>query len=180
MKQYVASISYGKDSLAMLHVITDILHWQLDRIITADVWATDTIPADLPPMVEFKDKADRIIKERWGIEVEHLCAMKNGEKVTYEKLFYHVPKRKTQVEKYTGTVKGFPIQRNPYCPKLKVDLVNKRTERERETAPQFTAFQSVSSVGTGVHGSKQNQRIPNEMVQLVQQRTQTQRFLNAP
>lgn len=77
MKQYVASISYGKDSLAMLHVITDILHWQLDRIITADVWATDTIPADLPPMVEFKDKADRIIKDRWGIEVEHLCAMRS-------------------------------------------------------------------------------------------------------
>lgn len=51
MKQYVASLSYGKDSLAMLHVITDVLHWQLDRIVTADVWATDTIPADLPPMV---------------------------------------------------------------------------------------------------------------------------------
>ena len=77
MKQYIASISYGKDSLAMLHVITDVLHWQLDRIITANVWATDTIPADLPPMVEFKDKADRIIKERWGIEVEHVCAMRS-------------------------------------------------------------------------------------------------------
>ena len=36
------------------------------------MWATDTIPADLPPMVEFKAKADRIIKERWGIEVEHI------------------------------------------------------------------------------------------------------------
>lgn len=80
MKQYVASLSYGKDSLAMLHVITDVLHWQLDRIITADVWATDTIPADLPPMVEFKEKADRIIKERWGIEVEHVCAMRSFQK----------------------------------------------------------------------------------------------------
>ena len=39
-------------------------------------------------------KADKIIKERWGIEVEHLCAEKNGEKLTYEKLFYHVPKRR--------------------------------------------------------------------------------------
>ena len=132
MKQYVASLSYGKDSLAMLHVITDVLHWQLDRIVTADVWATDTIPADLPPMVEFKEKADRIIKERWGIEVEHKCAMKNGEKVTYEKLFYHIPKRKNKVDKWQGTIKGFPIQRNPYCPKLKVDLVDKRTKRERE------------------------------------------------
>ena len=48
------------------------LGWPLDRIVHAEVWATDAIPADLPPMVEFKAKADRIIKERWGIEVEHV------------------------------------------------------------------------------------------------------------
>lgn len=171
MKQYVASISYGKDSLAMLHVITDVLHWQLDRIFTADVWATDTIPADLPPMVEFKEKADRIIKERWGIEVEHKCAMKNGEKVTYEKTFYHIPKRKNKVDKWQGTIKGFPIQRNPYCPKLKVDLVDKRTERERTA--QSTAFRSASNVAIGVHGSKRNPWIPDKMDQLVQRGTQT-------
>ena len=95
MSQYCASISYGKDSLAMLHVIVDILHKPLDRIITAEVWATDTIQADLPPMVEFKGKADQIIKERWGIEVEHLYATdKDGEKLTYEKMFYHIPNRR--------------------------------------------------------------------------------------
>lgn len=77
MRQHIASLSYGKDSLAMLHVIRDILDIPLDRIITADVWATDTIPAELPPMVEFKEKADRIIKDRWGIEVEHLCATRS-------------------------------------------------------------------------------------------------------
>ena len=76
-KQYIASLSYGKDSIAMIHVIRDVLNLPLDRIITADVWATDTIPAELPPMVEFKEKADRIIKERWGIVVEHLCAMRS-------------------------------------------------------------------------------------------------------
>ena len=75
--QYIASLSYGKDSLAMIHVIRDVLDLPLDRIITADVWATDTIPAELPPMVEFKEKADRIIKERWGIEVEHLYATRS-------------------------------------------------------------------------------------------------------
>ena len=40
-------------------------------------------PADLPPMVEFKAKADAIIKERWGIEVEHI-----REKYTYQYVFY--------------------------------------------------------------------------------------------
>ncbi len=59
------------------------LGWPLDRIVHAEIWATGTIPADLPPMLEFKEKADRIIKERWGIEVEHVCAQ-----TTYEQNFY--------------------------------------------------------------------------------------------
>lgn len=71
---HVLSLSYGKDSLACLGAI-EKLGWPLDRIVHAEVWATDTIPADLPPMVEFKAKADEIIKKRWGIEVEHVCAM---------------------------------------------------------------------------------------------------------
>ena len=65
--EHILSLSYGKDSLACLGAIEE-LGLPLDRIIHAEVWATDTIPADLPPMVEFKKKADAIIKERWGIE----------------------------------------------------------------------------------------------------------------
>lgn len=73
-KQYILSLSYGKDSLACLEAIK-LLGLPLDRIIHAEVWATDTIPADLPPMVDFKKKADRIIKERYGITVEHIAAV---------------------------------------------------------------------------------------------------------
>lgn len=91
--EHILSLSYGKDSLACLGAIEQ-LGWPLDRIIHAEVWATDTIPADLPPMVEFKAKADAIIKSRWGIEVEHVCAMRDGKKLTYQDLFYHVPVRK--------------------------------------------------------------------------------------
>ena len=69
--EHTLSLSYGKDSLACLGAI-EKLGWPLDRIVHAEVWATDTIPADLPPMVEFKEKADKIILERWGIEVEHV------------------------------------------------------------------------------------------------------------
>ena len=98
--EYILSLSYGKDSIACLFAIEQ-LGWPLDRIVHAEVWATDTIPADLPPMVEFKVKADAIIKERWGIEVEHVCAMRDGKKLTYENLFYHVPVRKC---KYGGGV----------------------------------------------------------------------------
>lgn len=71
----VLSLSYGKDSLACLGACEQ-LGIKIDRIVHAEVWATDTIPADLPPMVEFKKHADKIIKERYGIEVEHICALK--------------------------------------------------------------------------------------------------------
>lgn len=81
-KQHILSLSYGKDSLACLGAIEQ-LGWPLDRIVHAEVWATDTIPADLPPMIEFKKKADKIIKERYGIEVEHFRS-----DYTFESGFY--------------------------------------------------------------------------------------------
>lgn len=76
-EQYVLSLSYGKDSLACLEACR-MLGQRIDRIVHAEVWATDDIPADLPPMVEFKKKADAIIKERYGLEVEHVCAMRKA------------------------------------------------------------------------------------------------------
>ena len=113
--QYVLSLSYGKDSLACLEAIKR-LGYPLDRIVHAEVWATDTIPADLPPMVEFKAHADRIIKEKYGIEVEHICAMKNGEKVTYEKIFYCVPKRRnSERERERESIEGFPSKFHLHC-----------------------------------------------------------------
>ena len=91
--QYIARISHGKDSLKMLDVIIT-RGLRLDRITTTDIWATDTIRGEHPEMVKFKDMADEYIWRKYRIEVEHLCAMRNGEKITYEKMFYHVPKRK--------------------------------------------------------------------------------------
>ena len=75
--EYILSLSYGKDSLACLEAIKQ-LGYPLDRIVHAEVWATDTIPADLPPMIDFKAHADRIIKERYGDIVEHICAVRGG------------------------------------------------------------------------------------------------------
>lgn len=112
--EYILSLSYGKDSLACLEAIK-LLGYPLDRIIHAEVWATDTIPADLPEMVEFKAKADKIIEEQYGVKVEHFCAMRNGEKLTYEKLFYHVPKRRNGGKFAEGTFAGFPYTKGAWC-----------------------------------------------------------------
>ena len=61
--------------------------------------ATDTIPADLPPMVEFKMKADEIIKKRYGIKVEHM----HGK--TAESIIYH---RRTKGNRI-GQIAGWPM-----------------------------------------------------------------------
>ena len=117
----VLSLSYGKDSLACLGAIEQ-LGWPLDRIIHAEVWATDTIPADLPPMVEFKKKADAIIEKRWGIRVEHITSGS-----TYHELFYKkITKRKSGNGDWTGKNRGFPFIKGPWCNRdLKVAALRK-------------------------------------------------------
>lgn len=149
MPTYIARISHGKDSLKMLDVIVS-RGLPLDRITTSDVWATDTISACLPPVEEFKARMDELIWKKYRIEVEHLCARNpDGSKKTYEQMFYHVPKRKTDskkewtTEQYSdsqlsvirgvkhlngvslltiqGTIKGFPgVTGVPWCQKLKL------------------------------------------------------------
>jgi hypothetical protein len=149
MPTYVARISYGKDSLKMLDVIVS-RGLPLDRITTSDVWATDTISACLPPVEEFKARMDEVIWKKYRIEVEHLCARNpDGSKKTYEQMFYHIPKRKTDskkewtAEQYKdsqlsvfrgvkhlngvsllktqGTIKSFPgLTGVPWCQKLKL------------------------------------------------------------
>ena len=124
--EYVLSLSYGKDSLACLGAIEQ-LGLPLDRIVHAEVWATKTIQADPPPMVEFKKKADVIIKDRWGIEVEHFRA-----DFSYEDVFYR--KRKTSKRKGLAVmpIYGFPWQKGSWCnDRLKMAALRKaRPEKD--------------------------------------------------
>lgn len=118
--EHILSLSYGKDSLACLGAIEQ-LGWPLDRIVHAEVWATDTIPADLPPMVEFKAKADKIIKERWGVEVEHVRA-----KRCYQDVFYMVCHGEKSYN--YGKIYGWPFQRGPWCnSRLKQHILSSST-----------------------------------------------------
>ena len=185
--QYVLSLSYGKDSMATIEACR-LLGYPLDRIVTCEVWATDTINADLPPMVEFKAKADKIILERYGIEVEHICARnKDGSKKTYEQMFYHIPKRRTSKvtqpseengggETYSGKPLGYPVQAGSWCKKLKVESLQRgiptpndwmvQKPQGDEHRPISTASQSAwggnwcTALKTKADGLERNQRIP--------------------
>ena len=123
---HIARISYGKDSLKMLDVIVS-RHLPLDRITTSDVWATDTISANLPPVEEFKARMDEVIWQKYRIEVEHLCARnKDGTKKTYEQMFYHVPQKRSQ-------------------------SVNVERERERESKASPSEVRNGVKISNGIY-----------------------------
>lgn len=107
--KYIASISYGKDSLTMLEIIVKILKLPLDEIVTVDVMFNKDISAYYPEVEAFKKKADELIKARYGIEVKHLRS-----DITYEDRFYKVRGNKAK-EENRGKIYGFPIIRGPWC-----------------------------------------------------------------
>lgn len=138
MPDHILALSYGKDSLACLGAI-ERLGWPLDRIVHAEVWATDTIPADLPPMVEFKAKADKVIKERWGIEVEHYSAEQSYEDVFYRPVKPQALEKRKSNPNFRGSgrleIYGFPAAlKGSWCvSEIKVKPLKKHRDREGVT-----------------------------------------------
>jgi hypothetical protein len=114
--RHIASISYGKDSLAQLEVIHR--HSEpLTDIVTADIMATPEIPAYLPELVEFRERMDREIKERYGIPVTHVKSEKS-----FVELFY---RERTERSKYEG-IYGWPPLSAHWCMNtLKQDPIKK-------------------------------------------------------
>lgn len=59
----------------MLRAI-QLMGWPLDMICSVDIWFDENTPAELPPMVAFKDDYDAKVLERFGVPVTRLCATK--------------------------------------------------------------------------------------------------------
>lgn len=182
---YVASTSRGKDSTAMLRAI-ELMGWPLDMICAVDIWATQDIPAELPPMVAFKDEYDQKVMDWFGIPVTRLCATKrerdcgeecHSRRLSYADVFYYV----SPTGQY-GTIKGFPgTAKFSWCKRLKMDKVDLRghilstavpAERERETA-EFTVFRKSRGLGVTRASSEPQLRVPKSAPPVVQRRAQT-------
>lgn len=167
--EHILSLSYGKDSMACIEAI-HLLGWPLDRIITADVWATDTIPAEYPPVTEFKKYADAEILKRWGIKVEHYRAPNTYESKFYQKIQPKTLERRkekgTHRSKYLNLpddkqIWGFPIVYGPWCNfHLKMAAV--------KIAQKACGSNYISYIGIAAdeperierHGKKPNVRMP--------------------
>ena len=113
---YVASISYGKDSLAMLIKIIEF-GLPLDEIIFCEVMFDDEISGIHPRQLEFINNARNILKDKYNIEVNHLKALK-----PFKEQFY----TQKQKGKRIGEIYGFPVLIGAWCnSRLKLDVINK-------------------------------------------------------
>ena len=160
--KYILSLSYGKDSLACLEAINR-LNLPLDYIIHADIWATDEINADLPLMVEFKEKADKIIKDRYGMDVIHIQAVNTeGEPLTYEKMFYG----KRVKGKHVGSILGFPMTKGQWCNKLKIKCFTKKRLRTVLCGDPTAPVEFVQYLGIAADEPERIERHKSENIRL--------------
>lgn len=99
------SYSYGKDSGALIEICFRH-NLPVDQIVTADIYFDNETTSDLPPEKEFKERADEIIKKRYGIAVTHVRSKKTYTDMVLQ--FGH-----------------FPYVLNSYCKALKIRPLNK-------------------------------------------------------
>jgi len=113
--KYIASCSFGKDSLAMIIKIKE-LGLPLDEVIYCDIRFDENLSGEMPKMAEFIPKAEKILKDRYNIEVTHLKG------ITFKEQFYKVK----QHGKHIGDMYGFPYALGAWCnSRLKMEPISK-------------------------------------------------------
>jgi len=103
--KYIASISFGKDSLAMLLKIIE-KKLPLDEVVFCEVMTNDDESAEFPEMKEFINNTEKLLKEKYDITVKHVRS-----EYTFESVFY----QKKQRGKFKGTNYGFPMTLKAWC-----------------------------------------------------------------
>lgn len=125
--EYIASLSYGKDSCTIPHVCLEVLGLPLTKLVTVDVMFNRETSAYYPEVEEFKQRADEIFLKRYGLKVEHIRA-----DLTYEERFFQVRGDRAD-EKNKGKIYGFPIVRGAWCNSdLKMQAIEKYKARHKD------------------------------------------------
>lgn len=128
--RYIASLSFGKDSLAMLIKIKE-LGLPLDEVIYCDIRFDEELSGEMPLMAEFIPKAEKILKEKFDIEVKHLRG------VTFVEQFYKIKQR----GKHIGDNYGFPYTIGAWCnDRLKIKPIKKYLQSIKEPVIQYVGI----------------------------------------
>lgn len=129
--KYIASCSFGKDSLAMIIKIKE-LGLPLDEVIYCDVRYDNNISGEMPLMAEFIPKAEKILKDKFNIEVKHLTY-----KRTFKEQFYTTKQR----GKHIGENYGFPYVIGSWCnSRLKIEPIKNYLKTFNEPIIQYVGI----------------------------------------
>ena len=128
--KYVASLSFGKDSMAMLIKIKE-LGLPLDEVIYVDIMFDDDTSGETPAMASFITKAEKILKEKFNVEVTHLRG------VTFKEQFYKVKQR----GKHIGDNYGFPYTIGAWCnDRLKMQPIKEYMRKQTDEIIQYVGI----------------------------------------
>lgn len=128
--KYVASLSFGKDSMAMLIKIKE-LGLPLDEVIYVDIMFDDDTSGETPEMASFITKAEKILKEKFNIEVTHLRG------VTFKEQFYKIKQR----GKHIGDNYGFPYTIGSWCnDRLKMQPIKEYMRKQKDQIIQYVGI----------------------------------------
>ena len=128
--KYVASLSFGKDSMAMVIKIKE-LGLPLDEVIYVDIMFDDDTSGETPEMASFITKAEKILKEKFNVEVTHLRG------VTFKEQFYKVKQR----GKHVGDNYGFPYTIGAWCnDRLKMQPIKEYMRKQKEQIIQYVGI----------------------------------------
>ena len=128
--KYVASLSFGKDSMAMLIKIKE-LGLPLDEVIYVDIMFDDDTSGETPEMASFITKAEKILKEKFNVEVTHLRG------VTFKEQFYKVKQR----GKHIGDNYGFPYTIGAWCnDRLKMQPIKEYMRKQTDEIIQYVVI----------------------------------------
>lgn len=128
--KYVASLSFGKDSMAMLIKIKE-LGLPLDEVIYVDIMFDDDTSGETPEMASFISKAEKILKEKFDIEVTHLRG------VTFKEQFYKIKQR----GKHIGHNYGFPYTIGAWCnDRLKMQPIKEYMRKQTDEIIQYVGI----------------------------------------
>ena len=128
--KYVASLSFGKDSMAMLIKIKE-LGLPLDEVIYVDIMFDDDTSGETPEMASFITKAEKILKEKFNVEVTHLRG------VTFKEQFYKVKQR----GKHIGDNYGFPYVIGAWCnSRLKMQPIKEYMRKQTDEIIQYVGI----------------------------------------
>lgn len=127
----IFNLSFGKDSMATLLLAIE-QGIPIDRVMYCDIRFSDEISGEHPLMAEWIPEAERILKEKFGITVEHAFS------ITFLEQFF----KEKQKGKHIGDIYGFPHIISAWCnSRLKIAAINKYLSQFRnQNITQFVGI----------------------------------------